>query len=206
VSVEEMRAEGITLLGGETVVVRDLDLHARAGQVIGVTGPSGSGKTTVLYALGGLIPTAGGRLLVDGRSVVPWRDASVGLILQNLCLVPLLSAHETVALPLQASGTPRTEVAQRALAALEALGLADHTAQLVGDLSGGQRQRVAVARTLASRNDVVLADEPTSALDPHWRRVVLDLLMKEANRGAIVVVASSDAEVTSICDEIVSLR
>lgn len=205
-SVEEMRAEGITLLGGETVVVRDLDLHARAGQVIGVTGPSGSGKTTVLYALGGLIPTAGGRLLVDGRSVVPWRDGSVGLILQNLCLVPLLSAHETVALPLQASGTPRTEVAHRSLAALEALGLADHTAQLVGDLSGGQRQRVAVARALASRNDVVLADEPTSALDPHWRGVVLDLLMKEANRGAIVVVASSDAEVTSICDEIVSLR
>ena len=58
-------------------MVRDLDLRARAGQVIGVTGPSGSGKTTVLYALGGLIPTAGGRLLVDGRAAVPWRDASV---------------------------------------------------------------------------------------------------------------------------------
>ena len=201
-----MRAERITLLGGETVVVRDLDLRARSGQVIGVTGPSGSGKTTVLYALGGLIPAAGGRLLLDGRSVVPWRDASVGLILQNLCLVPLLSAQETVALPLQASGTTRNEVAERSLAALEALGLGDHAAQLVGDLSGGQRQRVAVARALAGRNDVVLADEPTSALDPHWRSVVLNLLTSEANRGAIVVVASSDAEVTSICDEIVALR
>jgi putative ABC transport system ATP-binding protein len=206
VSVEEMRAEGITLLGGDTVVVRDLDFHARAGQVIGVTGPSGAGKTTVLYALGGLIPTAGGRLLVDGRSVVPWRDASVGLILQNLCLVPLLSAQETVALPLQATGTPRSEVADRSLAALAALGLDEHAAQLVGDLSGGQRQRVAVARALASRNDVVLADEPTSALDEHWRGVVLDLLVAEARRGAVVVLASSDPEVTSICDEVVSLR
>jgi putative ABC transport system ATP-binding protein len=206
VSVEEMRAEGITLLGGDTVVVRDLDLLARAGQVIGVTGPSGSGKTTVLYALGGLIPTAGGRLLVDGRSVVPWRDASLGLILQNLCLVPLLSAQETVALPLQASGTPRAEVAERSLAALAALGLDEHAAQLVGDLSGGQRQRVAVARALASRHDVVLADEPSSALDEHWRGVVLELLVNEARRGAVVVVASSDPEVTSICDEIVTLR
>lgn len=205
-SVEEMRAERITLLGGDTVVVRDLDLLARAGQVIGVTGPSGSGKTTVLYALGGLIPTAGGRLLVDGRSVVPWRDASLGLILQNLCLVPLLSAQETVALPLQASGTPRAEVAERSLAALAALGLDEHAAQLVGDLSGGQRQRVAVARALASRHDVVLADEPSSALDEHWRGVVLELLVNEARRGAVVVVASSDPEVTSICDEIVTLR
>jgi putative ABC transport system ATP-binding protein len=205
-SVEEMRAEGITLLGGEAVVVRDLDLLARAGQVIGVTGPSGSGKTTVLYALGGLIPTAGGRLLVDGRSVVTWRDESLGLILQNLCLVPLLSAQETVALPLQAGGTPRGEVAERSLAALAALGLDEHAAQLVGDLSGGQRQRVAVARALASRHDVVLADEPTSALDEHWRGVVLALLVNEARRGAVVVVASSDPEVTSICDEIVTLR
>jgi putative ABC transport system ATP-binding protein len=138
--------------------------------------------------------------------VVPWRDASLGLILQNLCLVPLLSAQETVALPLQATGTPRAEVAARSLAALEALGLADHAAQLVGDLSGGQRQRVAVARVLASRHDVVLADEPTSALDPHWRGVVLDLLASEAKRGAIVVVASSDPEVTSICDHVVNLR
>jgi putative ABC transport system ATP-binding protein len=206
VSVEEMRAQRITLLGGETVLVRDLDLHARAGQVVGITGRSGSGKTTLLYALGGLIPTASGRLLLDGRSVVPWRDASLGLILQNLCLVPLLSAQETVALPLQATGTPRAEVAARSLAALEALGLADHAAQLVGDLSGGQRQRVAVARALASRHDVVLADEPTSALDPHWRGVVLDLLASEAKRGAIVVVASSDPEVTSICDHVVNLR
>ncbi len=205
-SVEEIQAEGITLFGGETVVVRDLDLHARAGRVIGVTGPSGSGKTTVLYALGGLIPTAGGRLLVDGCSVVPWRDTSLGLILQNLCLVSLLSAHETVALPLQASRVPRAEVAERSLAALDALGLAEHAAQLVGDLSGGQRQRVAVARALASRKDVVLADEPTSALDEHWRGVVLDLLVSEAQRGAVVVVASSDAEVMSICDEIVTLR
>jgi putative ABC transport system ATP-binding protein len=83
--------------------------------------------------------------------------------------------------------------------------LGEHTAQLVGELSGGQRQRVAVARALSTQPDVILADEPTSALDPHWRQVVLELLIAEARRGAIVVVASSDAEVTSVCDALITL-
>jgi putative ABC transport system ATP-binding protein len=129
----------------------------------------------------------------------------MGLIFQNLCLVPTLSAEETVALPLQARGISRSEVSERALGALEALGLGDHQAQLVRHLSGGQRQRVAVARALAGNPDVILADEPTSALDPHWCQVVLDLLVAEAGRGAAVVLASSDDEVTDICDVLVTL-
>lgn len=214
-SVTEMTAEGLTVVAGESsrardsgggsVLVRGLDLRARAGQVIGVAGPSGSGKTTVLYTLGGLIPAAGGRLLLDGCPVVLWRDASAGLIFQNLCLVPLLSAGETVALPLQSKRMPKALVAERSSSALARLGLADHVAQLVGELSGGQRQRVAIARALAGEPDVILADEPTSALDPHWRRVVLDLLVAEAKRGAVVVIASNDAQVTAVCDHVVRL-
>jgi putative ABC transport system ATP-binding protein len=205
VSVSELTAEGLRVLGGEDVLIRDLDLSARAGQVTGVTGASGSGKTSLLYAIGGLIPAASGRLLVDRDPIVLWRDASAGLIFQNLCLVPLLSAQETVALPMQAKGVPRSEIEQRSLAALEALGLGDHTHQLVDDLSGGQRQRVAVARALAGQPDVILADEPASALDARWREVVLDLLVDEAKRGAIVVLASSDPEVMAVCDQVVTL-
>jgi putative ABC transport system ATP-binding protein len=204
-SVSEIRAECLSLVGDRTLLVKDLDLYARAGEMLGIAGPSGSGKTTLLYAIGGLLPPERGRLLVDGRQLVLWKDAAVGLIFQNLCLVPLLSAQETVGLPLQAMGAPRAEVAERSGAVLSALGLGEHTAQLVGELSGGQRQRVAVARALASRPDVILADEPTSALDAHWRQVVLDLLKAEARRGAVVVVASSDLEVTSACDEVIRL-
>jgi putative ABC transport system ATP-binding protein len=204
-SVAEIRAEALSIRGDAAVLVEDLDLHARAGEMLGVTGPSGSGKTTLLYAIGGLVPAAGGRLLVDGRSLVLWKDVSLGLVFQNLCLVPLLSAQETVALPLQAQGVSKDEVAERSVAALSTLGLGEHTAQLVGELSGGQRQRVAVARALATRPDVILADEPTSALDPHWRQVVLDLLMAEARRGAVVVIASNDAEVTAVCDALITL-
>ncbi|HTU86776.1 MAG TPA: ATP-binding cassette domain-containing protein [Solirubrobacteraceae bacterium] len=204
-SVGEITAEALSIRGDTTILVEDLNLRARAGEVLGVTGPSGSGKTTLLYAIGGLLPAAGGRMLVDGRQLVLWREVSVGLVFQNLCLVPLLSAQETVALPLQAQGVSKAEVAERSLEALSVLGLAEHTAQLVGELSGGQRQRVAVARALAARPEVILADEPTSALDPHWRQVVLELLIAEARRGAVVVVASNDSEVISVCDAVITL-
>jgi putative ABC transport system ATP-binding protein len=204
-TIAELTAEGMTVAGGDLVLVRDLDLHVRGGQITGITGESGSGKTTLLYAIGGLIPAAEGRLLVDGEPATLWRDVSTGLIFQNLCLVPMLSAEETVGLPLQARGLSRAEITERSLAALEALGLADHHAQLVKNLSGGQRQRVAVARALAGNPDVILADEPTSALDPHWRQVVLDLLLAEARRGAAVVLSSSVEEVTVICDTVIVL-
>lgn len=205
-SVGELTAEGMTVAGGDIVLVRDLDLHVRGGQITGITGESGSGKTTLLYAIGGLIPAAEGQLLVDGRPTTLWRDVSTGMVFQNLCLVPMLSAEETVGLPLQArGGMSAAEISERSLDALEALGLADHHAQLVEHLSGGQRQRIAVARALAGHPDVILADEPTSALDPHWRGVVLELLEAEARRGAAVVLASSDDEVTVICDNLIEL-
>lgn len=205
VSVGELRAEALSIRDDATVFVDNLDLQVQAGQMLAVGGPSGSGKTTLLYAIGGLLPAAGGRMLVDGSPVVLWRDVSVGIVFQNLCLVPLLSAQETVALPLQAKGVSKREVAERSAAGLTSLGLGEHTGQLVGELSGGQRQRVAVARALATEPDVILADEPTSALDPHWRGVVLELLIAEARRGAVVVVASSDSDVTSVCDALITL-
>ncbi len=204
-SVGALEAEGLSLTSGGHTLIRSLDLQARAGSLLGITGPSGCGKTTLLYALGGLIQPAAGKLLLDGRPRVLWRDAPASIIFQNLALVPMLSAQETVALPLQARNLTKTEIAERSRSALAELGLADHAAQLVSDLSGGQRQRVAVARALSSRPEVLLADEPTSALDSHWRQVVLDLLRAEAARGAIVVVASSDPEVTATCDEVVAL-
>jgi putative ABC transport system ATP-binding protein len=204
-SVAALTAERLSVAGGERTLIRDLDLHVNAGKVLGVTGPSGSGKTTLLYALGGLMPPMAGRVLIDGQPRVLWRDAPAAIIFQNLGLVPVLSAQETVALPLQTRNLTKGEIEERSRSALATLGLADHAAQLVGDLSGGQRQRVAVARALAWRPEVILADEPTSALDTHWRQVVLDLLFAEAARGAIVIVASSDPEVIAMCGEIVTL-
>jgi putative ABC transport system ATP-binding protein len=204
-SQSELRAEALTVLGGEEILFEEIDFGARAGEMVALQGPSASGKTCLLYALGGLAPLAAGRLLLDERPVVPWRDVSTGIVLQNLCLVPMLSAMETVGLPLQSSGVSRREVGARAGQALGDLGLADHAAQLVGTLSGGQRQRVAVARAIASAPDLILADEPTSALDEHWRAAVLTALRGQAQRGAIVIVATGDAEVAAACDRVQEL-
>jgi putative ABC transport system ATP-binding protein len=206
-SIGELRGEALEVRGGDEVILSGLDLVAHAGESLAIRGPSASGKTSLLYALGGLAPLAGGRLEIDGRPAVPWRDAQTGIVLQNLCLVPMLSASETVALPMQsAGGAGRAEITARALAALERLGLADHASQLVGTLSGGQRQRVAVARALASDPELILADEPTSALDEHWRAAVLGELRAQAARGAVVVVASGDEGVAASCDHVLELE
>lgn len=201
----ELRADALTVRGEESVLVSDLSLVVRSGEIVGIAGPSGSGKSSLLEALGGLRTLAAGRLLLNGAPVSLWRHAAVALILQHLGLLPVLSAHETVALPLQARGLPRVEVAERADRVLAALGLGEHGRQLINELSGGQRQRVAVARALAGRPDVILADEPASALDPHWRSVVLAQLAAEASRGAIVIVASADPEAIGICGQVITL-
>jgi putative ABC transport system ATP-binding protein len=198
-------AERLVLSGDRDALPGEVDLRAQAGEMIAIAGPSGSGKTTLLHTLGGLLAPAAGRLLIDGRPGVLWRESSVGIVFQNLCLIGLLTASETVALPLQARGLPRGEVAAAAAAALSGLGLADHERQLIVELSGGQRQRVALARVLAATPEVILADDPTSALDARWREVALAALADQARSGALVIIASADAEVVAACDRAVTL-
>jgi putative ABC transport system ATP-binding protein len=204
-TITELHGDHLEIHAGEIILLRGVDVRARAGEIVGIRGPSASGKTSLLYALGGLIPPAAGQVLIDDRVAVPWRDARSEIVLQNLCLVPMLTAEETVELPLQAAGVPRDEVGKRSRSVLQRLGLADHLAQLVGTLSGGQRQRVAVARALAAEPDLILADEPTSALDEHWRGVVLDALAGQARRGAIVILATGDTELLSACHQVIVL-
>ena len=201
----ELRADRLSVLGGDEVILRDLELVAGAGELVGLGGPSASGKTSLLYTLAGLAAPAAGRVLLDGTPATPWRDAPTGIVFQNLCLVPMLSAEETVALPLQSEGMTSAESRAAARGTLDSLGLADQFGQLVGTLSGGQRQRVALARALARRPALLFADEPTSALDEHWRSVALRALGTQARDGAIVIVASGDAELTAGCDRVVSL-
>jgi ABC-type lipoprotein export system ATPase subunit len=196
---------------GTRQVLRDVSLDVHPGERVVLQGPSGSGKSCLLAVCGGLQAPDSGTVHL-GDEPVRLRDAAqrrrVGLLLQGLGLLPLLTATENVEIPLQVAqeALPPREVVERAAAALARVELADRADRLVEELSGGQRQRVALARALVARPEVVLVDEPTSALDGELRDLVVRLLREEAARGAAVLVATHDPAIADWSDRVLLLH
>jgi putative ABC transport system ATP-binding protein len=179
-------------------VLQEVSFVAEAGEVLALTGPSGSGKSTLLAVLAGLEPVTTGTIRWGEDQVsTKRRDLRQrwGLVLQGYGLVSLLTAEENVELVLQAQGMARNEVRDRAADALERVGLQHVGDHLIDQLSGGQQQRVAVARAIVGRPAVLLADEPSAELDAATRDRVLHVLVAEAQRGAVVVLATHDRAV-----------
>lgn len=171
--------------GRETVeVLHGLDLEIANGEFSALMGPSGSGKTTLLNLIGGLDQPTSGEVQVNGeridklgsRALARWRSNHVGFIFQFYNLMPVLTAQRNVELPLLLKKMSAKERRERALTALEIVGLADRAKHLPRELSGGQEQRVAIARAIVSDPDLLLADEPTGDLDRDTASEILDLL------------------------------
>jgi putative ABC transport system ATP-binding protein len=199
----ELRAEGLTVSYGDLVALQPLDLVVRPGQLLAVTGPSGAGKSTLLWALGGALAPTGGRVTVDGEPVGDREHAAargIAVVPQGNGLASSLTAAENVVVPLLAAGVRPAEAHQRTEEALALVGLEESGGHLVEELSGGQQQRVALARALAARADVLLADEPTSDLDAANRERAVAALRTEAQRGAIVVMATHDPDAAAETD------
>lgn len=201
-TVPPLALTSVTVRYGDEVAVDAAGLTAYAGELIAVTGHSGAGKSSLLWAIAGAVAADGSVTL--GEDVVTDRAGAAALgievIPQGSALAVLLSARENVALPLLARGIHPDEARERADAALAAVGLEESATHLAEELSGGQQQRVAVARGLALRGRVLLADEPTSELDHDNRELVLGLLRQEAERGAIVLMATHDPEAAERAD------
>ena len=197
-------ARGIGVLGPGDPLLDDVSLEAAPGRILAVTGSSGSGKTTLLSVLGGLIPPDAGETSYDGQPVGTRTGEprqGTAFVLQTYGLVPSLTAEENVAIALRARGVAARDASRSADLALDRVGVGDLAERLVTELSGGQLQRVAVARALAVEPDVLLADEPTSELDEKNRDLVVAELRVEADRGAVVVLATHDPEVADLCDD-----
>lgn len=178
------------------VALDDVSVTFRDNEFVAILGASGSGKTTMLNVIGGLDHFDSGDLVIDGVSTAhyknrdwdAYRNARVGFVFQSYNLIPHQSVVANVELALTLSGVSRGQRRRRAMAALETVGLAEHSHKRPSQLSGGQMQRVAIARALINDPEIVLADEPTGALDSTTSVQVMDLLQEVARQRLVIMV------------------
>lgn len=202
-----LRLRGVTKhydTGVQKVVgIEDVDLEILRGDFLAVMGPSGSGKSTLMNILGCLdVPTSGTYEIkgIPVSSLSPdelaaLRNREIGFVFQMFHLLPRYTAQKNVELPLLYAGVGKRERAERAAAALEAVGLADRRSHRSNELSGGQKQKVAIARALVNNPSLLLADEPTGNLDSKSGAELMAILGEMNASGMTVVVVTHDAAV-----------
>ena len=179
----------------------DVSLSFRDNEFVAILGPSGSGKTTLLNIIGGLDRYDSGDLIINDISTKKYKDRdwdayrnhTIGFVFQSYNLIPHQSVLANVELALTISGISKSERRQRAIDALEKVGLKDHKHKRPNQLSGGQMQRVAIARALVNDPDILLADEPTGALDSDTSVQVMDML-KEVAKDRLVIMVTHNPE------------
>jgi ABC-type ATPase involved in cell division/cell division protein FtsX len=194
-----VRLTAVSKSFGRQAVLKDVNLTVAAGELVEVTGPTGAGKTTLLRLVHGQMRPNAGQVWVGGRGVHRWWRRGLGrlrrevaFIFQEQRLLPRLNAVENLifALQVREPQVPHRAIKQRALAALESIGLAGKGRSYPHQLSGGERQRLAIARAIASRPRVLLADEPLAALDDDSAAAVKRMLEQAAASGIAVIVAT----------------
>jgi putative ABC transport system ATP-binding protein len=214
--VIELHDVAKTYRAGELAVhaLQDVNLTIRQGECIAISGPSGSGKSTLMNILGCLdIPTSGTYLLagedVSGLNedrLAEIRNRNIGFVFQQFNLLPALPAWRNVELPLSYSHVSRHVRRERAMAALQQVGLADRVDHKPSELSGGQQQRVAIARALVTEPAIILADEPTGNLDSTSSSEIMAVLSSLHRQGRTVVLITHEAEVARAAERVVEIR
>ncbi len=197
---------------GPVHILRGMTLVVERGEALGVVGPSGSGKSTMLAAIAGLERPSTGTVRIDGTDITAldedalarFRRESIGIVFQAFHLIPTMTAHENVAVPLELAG--RTGAFDTARERLAAVGLGHRLGHYPGQLSGGEQQRVAIARAFACEPKLILADEPTGNLDQATGHEVIELMFGAHEAAATtLVLISHDREVAERCDRIVRI-
>ena len=196
------------------VALDDVSLAFRDNEFVAILGPSGSGKTTLLNILGGLDHADSGDIVINDISTRDYGDKDwdtyrnhrVGFIFQSYNLIPHQTVLSNVELALTLAGVGRAERKERALAALDEVGLSEHAHKRPAQLSGGQMQRVAIARALVNNPDIVLADEPTGALDTDTGVQVMEILKGVARDRLVVMVTHNPDLAKEYATRIVSVK
>ncbi|MCG7286958.1 ABC transporter ATP-binding protein [Cellulomonas sp. ACRRI] len=198
----------------EFEALRGVDLAIGAGEYVAIMGPSGSGKSTLMNIVGCLDVLTAGEYRLAGEDVgeldevelADVRNRRLGFVFQQFHLLPSLTAWRNVELPLVYGRVPAAERKERAVAALERVGLGEKLDNRPGELSGGQQQRVAVARALVGEPALILADEPTGNLDSRSTEDVLALFDELHAHGRTIVLITHELEVAEHARRIVTVR
>jgi len=200
---------------GDTTVhaLRGVSLSVGRGDYVAVMGSSGSGKSTLMNILGCLDVPTSGRYLLDGvdvgrlsdRQLALVRNRLIGFVFQAFNLLPRTTAVANVELPLAYAGVHAAERRRRALAALDAVGLADRAGHEPNQLSGGQQQRVALARALVTEPALLLADEPTGNLDSRSTADILGILDQLHRSGRTIVLITHEPDVAARAGRLIRL-
>jgi putative ABC transport system ATP-binding protein len=213
--VELRNVSKIYLLGEEEIrALDDVTLDIDEGEFISIIGPSGSGKSTLMHILGCLDSPTRGTIQLDGvriqnassRELAAIRNRKLGFVFQFFNLLPKLNVLQNVELPMIYSGISTKERRARAVAALEAVDLANRARHRPSQLSGGQQQRAAIARALVNNPRIIFADEPTGNLDSQTGEAILQLFRKLSREGRTIVLVTHDPEIAAVTPRRIEIR
>jgi putative ABC transport system ATP-binding protein len=208
--IAKIYGEGAT----EVRALRGVSLDVARGEYLAIMGASGSGKSTLMHIIGCLDVATAGRYFLDGMDVSKLdefalsvvRNRKIGFVFQSFNLIPRTSAFANVELPMVYANVPKAERRERALAALQKVGLGNRGDAMPNQLSGGQQQRVAIARAIVTNPAIILADEPTGALDSESTGEVLELFAGLNAEGRTVVVITHEPDVAARVRRLIRLR
>jgi putative ABC transport system ATP-binding protein len=195
-------------------ILKGIELAIEEGEYVSIMGASGSGKSTLMNILGCLDRPTDGDYIFEGRNLTTFNDDElayirnqrIGFVFQQFNLLARATALDNVMLPMVYANLPKSKRRERALAALERVGLAERTTNRPSQLSGGQQQRVAIARALVNRPALVLADEPTGALDTETSHDVMRLLTELNEQGITIVIVTHEPDIAAQTKRIIRVQ
>ena len=196
-----------------TTALDGVSLDIEDGQMLAIMGPSGSGKSTLLNIIGAMDNLTEGSYRVNdtevgtlkGNKLHEFRKNNISFVFQDFALMTRYTVYENVELPLLAGKKKRSERKKIVKEKLELMGIADLAKKYPTQISGGQQQRCAIARALASGNDIILADEPTGALDQNTGHEIMEAFKKVNELGKTVIIVTHDPNVAAYCNKTIHI-